>query len=77
MRVCRSCSVPRDIVRMEESAGRAAAVAHIDYGSREACSTEDQTEAPQENASFFPMRLLTSIPSRNVKRGIDQLLENI
>lgn len=62
---------------MEESAGGAAAVASIDCGSREACSAEDQKEAPQENASFFPMRLLTSIPSRNVKRSIDQLLENI
>lgn len=61
----------------EESSGGAAAVGNIDCGSREACSTEDQKEAPQENASFFPMRLLTSIPSRNVKRGIDQLVENI
>lgn len=38
---------------MEESAGGAAAGASIDCGSREACSTEDQKEAPQENASFF------------------------
>lgn len=38
---------------MEQSAGRAAAVANIDCGSREACSAEDQKEAPQENASFF------------------------
>lgn len=38
---------------MEESAGGAAAGANIDCGSREACSTEDQKEAPQENASFF------------------------
>lgn len=50
---------------------------NIDCGSREACSIEDQKEAPQENASFFQNRLMTSIPSRPVKRGIDQLLENI
>ena len=62
---------------MEERTGRVAAVVYIDCRSREACSTEDQKEAPPENASFFPMRLLTSIPSRNVKKSIDQLLENI
>lgn len=76
IKVCCTYRSPSDVVK-KESAGRAAAVANIDCGGREACSTEDQKEASQENASLFPMRLLTSIPSRNVKRGIDQLLENI
>lgn len=42
----------RDIVIQNESTGRAAAVGNIDYRSREACSVEEQKEAPQENAFF-------------------------
>lgn len=66
-----------DIVNQKESTGGAAAVGNIDYRSREACSVEEQKEAPQENASFFQNSVMTSMASRNVKRGIDQLLENI
>lgn len=32
---------------------------------------------PRRTPAFFQNRLMTSIPSRNVKRAIDQILENI
>lgn len=66
-----------DTVNKKESAGSAAAVGSIDCGSREACSIEDRRRLPRRVPPFFPNRLMTSIPSRNAKTGIDQLLENI